>query len=202
MARVLVPLAEGFEEIEAVTVIDLLRRAGIEVCVARAGPEPDSSLTAVPGAGLVVGSHGIAVQADSRLAEVDEADFEMIVLPGGMPGAAHLKNDARIVEMLRRASARGGYVAAICAAPSVLAHAGILDGRAATSFPGFLDSESTPGLQLSMAPVVIDGRIVTSRGPGTAIDFALTLIELLVGGRVRGEIESRLQRPQPVALPA
>jgi 4-methyl-5(b-hydroxyethyl)-thiazole monophosphate biosynthesis len=202
MARVLVPLAEGFEEIEAVTVIDLLRRAGIEVCVARAGPEPDSSLTAVPGAGLVVGSHGIAVQADSRLAEVDEADFEMIVLPGGMPGAAHLKNDARIVEMLRRASARGGYVAAICAAPSVLAHAGILDGRAATSFPGFLDAESTPGLQLSMAPVVIDGRIVTSRGPGTAIDFALTLIELLVGGRVRGEIESRLQRPQPVALPA
>ena len=202
MARVLVPLAEGFEEIEAVTVIDLLRRAGIEVCVARAGPEPDSSLTAVPGAGLVVGSHGIAVQADSRLAEVDEADFEMIVLPGGMPGAAHLKNDARIVEMLRRASARGGYVAAICAAPSVLAHAGILDGRAATSFPGFLDAESTPGLQLSMAPVVIDGRIVTSRGPGTAIDFALMLIELLVGGRVRGEIESRLQRPQPVALPA
>jgi 4-methyl-5(b-hydroxyethyl)-thiazole monophosphate biosynthesis len=206
MARVLVPLAEGFEEIEAVTVIDLLRRAGIEVCIARAGPESDSSLTApsraVSGAGLVVGSHGIAVRADARLAEVDEADFEMIVLPGGMPGAAHLKNDARIVEMLRRASARGGYVAAICAAPSVLAHAGILDGRAATSFPGFLDAESTPGLQLSMAPVVIDGRIVTSRGPGTAIDFALTLIELLVGGRVRGEIESRLQRPQPVALPA
>lgn len=206
MARVLVPLAEGFEEIEAVTVIDLLRRAGIDVCIASAGPEPDSSLTvpsrAVPGAGLVVGSHGIAVQADARLAEVDEADFEMIVLPGGMPGAAHLKNDPRIVEMLRRASARGGYVAAICAAPSVLAHAGILDGRAATSFPGFLDAESTPGLQLSMAPVVIDGRIVTSRGPGTAIDFALTLIELLVGGRVRGEIESRLQRPQPVALPA
>jgi 4-methyl-5(b-hydroxyethyl)-thiazole monophosphate biosynthesis len=103
--------------------------------------------------------------------------------------------------MLRRASARGGYVAAICAAPSVLAHAGLLDGRAATSFPGFLDAESTPGLQLSMAPVVIDGRIITSRGPGTAIDFGLTLIELLAGGRVRGEIESRLQRPQPAAQP-
>jgi 4-methyl-5(b-hydroxyethyl)-thiazole monophosphate biosynthesis len=205
MARVLVPLADGFEEIEAVTVIDLLRRAGIDVCVARAGPEsdpaqPDSSRS-LPGAGMVVGSHGIAVQADARLAEVDDADFEMIVLPGGMPGAAHLKNDARVVEMLRRASARGGYVAAICAAPSVLAHAGLLDGRAATSFPGFLDAESTPGLQLSMAPVVIDGRIITSRGPGTAIDFGLTLIELLAGGRVRGEIESRLQRPQPAAQP-
>jgi 4-methyl-5(b-hydroxyethyl)-thiazole monophosphate biosynthesis len=205
MARVLVPLADGFEEIEAVTVIDLLRRAGIDVCVARAGPESDpaqpDSPRSLPGAGMVVGSHGIAVQADARLAEVDDADFEMIVLPGGMPGAAHLKNDVRVVEMLRRASARGGYVAAICAAPSVLAHAGLLDGRAATSFPGFLDAESTPGLQLSMAPVVIDGRIITSRGPGTAIDFGLTLIELLAGGRVRGEIESRLQRPQPAAQP-
>jgi 4-methyl-5(b-hydroxyethyl)-thiazole monophosphate biosynthesis len=119
-----------------------------------------------------------------------------------MPGAAHLKDYARVVDMLRRASERGGYVAAICAAPSVLAHAGLLDGRAATSFPGFLDERSTPGLQLSTAPVVIDGRVITSRGPGTAIDFVLTLIEMLAGGRVRAEIESRLQRPQPAALPA
>lgn len=189
MARVLVPLAEGFEEIEAVTVVDLLRRAGIEVCIAALGPSSDP----------VVGSHGIGVRADAALADVDEAAFDMIVLPGGMPGAAHLKDDARVVEMLRGAGERGGYIAAICAAPSVLAHAGLLDGRAATSFPGFLDAQSTPGLQLSTAPVVIDGRIVTSRGPGTAIDFALTLIELLAGGRVRGEVESRLQRPQPSA---
>lgn len=144
---------------------------------------------------MVVGSHGIGVRADARLAELDDADFDMVALPGGMPGAAQLKSDARVVEMLRRTSARGGYVAAICAAPSVLAHAGLLDGRAATSFPGFLDSQTAPGVQLSTAPVVIDGRIVTSRGPGTAIDFALTLIELLAGGRVRGEVESRLQRP-------
>ena len=201
MARVLVPLAEGFEEIEAVTVIDLLRRAGIEVCIARAGT-PSDTQPANAGPGTVTGSHGIAVQADARLAELDEADFEMIVLPGGMPGAAHLKDDARVVDMLRRASERGGYVAAICAAPSVLAHAGLLDGRAATSCPGFLDERSTPGLQLSTAPVVIDGRVITSRGPGTAIDFALTLIEMLAGGRVRAEIESRLQRPQPAVLPA
>ena len=200
MARVLVPLAEGFEEIEAVTVIDLLRRAGIDVCAASSGPEPARSSperSADSGRAMVTGSHGIAVEVDARLVDVDDADFEMIVLPGGMPGAAHLKDDTRLVEMLRRASARGGYVAAICAAPSVLAHAGLLDGRAATSFPGFLDAQSTPGLQLSTAPVVIDGRIITSRGPGTAIDFALTLIEMLAGSRVRGEIESRLQRPQP-----
>jgi 4-methyl-5(b-hydroxyethyl)-thiazole monophosphate biosynthesis len=194
MPRVLVPLAEGFEEIEAVTVIDLLRRAGIEVCIASAGPGSDSASAS---SGAVTGSHGIAVQTDARLTDLDQADFEMIVLPGGMPGAAHLKDDTRVVDMLRRASERGGYVAAICAAPSVLAHAGLLDGRAATSFPGFLDERSTPGLQLSTAPVVIDGRVITSRGPGTAIDFSLTLIEMLAGGRVRADIESRLQRPQP-----
>jgi 4-methyl-5(b-hydroxyethyl)-thiazole monophosphate biosynthesis len=195
MARVLVPLAEGFEEIEAVTVIDLLRRAGIEVCTASIDSAPDSSGIA----GVVVGSHGIGIAADARLADVDDADFEMIVLPGGMPGAAHLKDDARLIGMLRRAGERGSHVAAICAAPSVLAHAGLLDGRAATSFPGFLDATSATGLQLSTAPVVVDGPIVTSRGPGTAIDFALTLIELLAGGRVRGEVEVRLQRPPPAA---
>jgi protein deglycase len=209
MARVLIPLAEGFEEIEAVTVIDLLRRAGIAVCIAKVTPADGSGAgagseaeAARDGANLVTGSHGIAVQADARLAELDDAGFDMIVLPGGMPGAAHLKADSRVIAMLRGASARGVYVAAICAAPSVLAHAGLLDGRAATSFPGFLDAQSAPGVQLSTAPVVIDGRIVTSRGPGTAIDFALTLIELLAGGRVRGETESRLQRPQPAAQPS
>lgn len=220
MARVLVPLAKGFEEIEAVTVIDLLRRADIEVCIAKIGSEigsePVSAASdATPaevksrgstepdlagdGGNLVTGSHGIGVQADARLADLDAAAFDMIALPGGMPGAAHLKDDARLIAMLREASARGAYVAAICAAPSVLAHAGLLDGRIATSFPGFLDAQSAPGVQLSTAPVVVDGRIVTSRGPGTAIDFALTLIELLAGSRVRGEIESRLQRPQPAA---
>jgi protein deglycase len=209
MARVLIPLAEGFEEIEAVTVIDLLRRAGIEVCIAKVTPADGSGAgagseaeAASDGANLVTGSHGIAVQADARLAELDDAGFDMIVLPGGMPGAAHLKADSRVISMLRGASARGAYVAAICAAPSVLAHAGLLDGRAATSFPGFLDAQSAPGVQLSTAPVVIDGRIVTSRGPGTAIDFALTLIELLAGGRVRGETELRLQRPQPATQPS
>lgn len=200
MARVLVPLAPGFEEIEAVTVIDLLRRASIEVCVAAlpriGGSVPDSHTAA---AGVVTGSHGIGVLADAQLHDIDDAAFDMIVLPGGMPGATHLKEDSQLGGMLQRASRRGSYVAAICAAPSVLAHAGLLDGRAATSFPGFLDAGSAPGLQLSAAPVVVDGRVVTSRGPGTAIDFALTLIELLAGSRVRAEVESRLQRPQPAA---
>jgi 4-methyl-5(b-hydroxyethyl)-thiazole monophosphate biosynthesis len=183
MSRVLVPLAEGFEEIEAVTVVDLLRRAGIEVCTASLdGPQ-------------VTGSHGITVLADEALDAVLAEDFDMIVLPGGMPGARHLENDARIISLLRRCAAAGRYTAAICAAPGVLAHAGLLDERAATSFPGFLDADSAPGIRLREEPVVIDGTVATSRGPGTALAFGLALIELLEGVAARERVQERLQIP-------
>jgi 4-methyl-5(b-hydroxyethyl)-thiazole monophosphate biosynthesis len=182
MARVLLPLAEGFEEIEAVTVVDLLRRAGIEVRTASlAGRQ-------------VTGSHGIRIEADITLDAADVADYDMIVLPGGMPGADHLKSDARVVSLLRRFAAAGRYTAAICAAPGVLAHAGLLDGRTATSFPGFLRPDSAPGLKLSDAAVVVDGTVITSRGPGTAIEFSLALIELLVDRETAVAVGSRLQR--------
>ena len=183
MARVIVPLAEGFEEIEAITVIDLLRRAGIEV------------QTAALASRRVTGSHGITVEADGLLEELQHETFDMIVLPGGMPGADLLKNDPRVLSLLRSSDQQGRYVAAICAAPGVLAHAGLLEGRTATSFPGFLRADSAPGIRLSDAPVVSDGRLVTSRGPGTAMDFALTLVELLEGRGTRLDVESRLQRP-------
>ena len=182
MSRVLVPLAEGFEEIEAVTIVDLLRRAGIEV------------ETAALGERRVTGSHGIAVEADRRLAEVEHHDYDMIVLPGGMPGADHLKNDARLVAMLQRQAAAGRWNAAICAAPGVLAHAGLLEGATATSYPGFLSTGSAPGLRLSDEPVVVHGRVVTSRGPGTAIDFSLALIEVLEGVAAARAVGDRLQR--------
>ena len=187
MTRVLVPLAEGFEEIEAVTVVDLLRRAGVEV------------RTAALGALSVTGSHGITVQADMALDAARAFDFDMIVLPGGMPGADHLKKDARVTALLRQFSAAGRYTAAICAAPSVLAHAGLLEGRAATSFPGFLDAGSAPGIRLRQDAVVIDGKVVTSRGAGTAMDFGLALVEVLEGAVIRREVESRLQRTAPGA---
>jgi 4-methyl-5(b-hydroxyethyl)-thiazole monophosphate biosynthesis len=182
--RVLVPLAEGFEEIEAVTVVDLLRRAGIEVSTA--------SLAGV----RVTGSHGITIEADMAIDDALAADFDMIVLPGGMPGAEHLKRDARVIALLRRFASDGRYTAAICAAPGVLAHAGLLDGRRATSFPGFLRADSAPGIALSEAPVVVDGRLVTSRGPGTAIEFSLALVELLCGRDAADAVGGRLQRPQ------
>ena len=183
MKRVLVPLAEGFEEVEAVTVVDLLRRANLDV------------RTAALAGRRVTGSHGITLEADLELDGVRAADYDMIVLPGGMPGADHLKKDARVVGLLREFASTGRYAAAICAAPGVLAHAGLLDGREATSYPGFLGQDSAAGIRLSDAPVVIDGKVVTSRGPGTAIDFALALIALLEGQAAADAVGGRLQRP-------
>ena len=183
MPRVLVPLADGFEEIEAVTVVDLLRRAGVEVHTAGLSGR------------RVTGSHGIAVEADRLLDGAEAGHYDMIVLPGGMPGADHLKHDPRVITLLRGFATEGRWVAAICAAPGVLAHAGLLDGRTATSYPGFLDDAPAKDLRRSDAPVVVDGRVVTSRGPGTAIDFSLELISLLLGPGAADTVGGRLQRP-------
>lgn len=182
MSRVLVPLAAGFEEIEAVTVIDVLRRAAIEVSAAALGQR------------RVTGSHGITLEADITLDEARAVDYDMIVLPGGMPGADHLKKDARVIALLKEFATQGRYTAAICAAPGVLAHAGLLAGRAATSFPGFLDARSAPGIRLAAEAVVTDGKVVTSRSAGTAMEFALQLVELLEGSGKRKDVEQRLLR--------
>ena len=183
MKSVLIPLAPGFEDLEAVTLVDLLRRAGIEV------------ITAGLHAGLIEGSRGVRVQPDATLDEVMARDFDMIALPGGMPGAEHLKNDARVQAMLRRLGQAGKYTAAICAAPIALAQAGLLEGRRATSYPGFVDKLGLPNTTCLDDPVVVDGKVATSRGPGTAMDFALTLIELLVGKNKRDQVEADLVRP-------
>ena len=183
MASVLVPLAQGCEELEAVTIIDLLRRAGIEVITAGLDTRP------------VRASRGTVLIPDTTLDKVAEHDFDMIVLPGGLPGADHLNADARLHAMLTRTANAGRYVAAICAAPKVLASAGLLDNRKATSFPGVLDALKIAGLSYREDAVVQDGKIITSRGPGTAMDFALALIETLVGKATRDQVEAALQRP-------
>ncbi len=180
MARVLIPLAQGCEELEAVTVIDLLRRAGIEVV--SAGLEP----------GAVTASRGTVLLPDTTLEAVLEDEFDMLVLPGGLPGADHLDQDPRIHRLLQRFSATGRYTAAICAAPKVLANAGLLDGKNATSYPGFL--ETFPRVEAVVAPVVTDGKVITSRGPGTAMDFALALIEVLTDKTTRDQVEETLVR--------
>lgn len=182
MAKVLVPLAAGCEELEAVTVVDILRRAGIEVTTAGLQPGP------------VRASRGMVLLPDSTLDEAMHHAYDMIVLPGGMPGSEHLKNDGRILALLQRMAAAGQYTTAICAAPMALYAAGLLEGRRVTSFPGVLDA--LPGShRYSDDAVVVDGRIVTSRGPGTAMDFALTLVELLAGKAKRDQVEIELVRP-------
>lgn len=183
MASVLILLAQGCEELEAVTVIDLLRRARIEVVSAALDDEP------------VTASRGTRLLADTTLDQIFEHRFDMIVLPGGLPGADHLDRDHRVRTLLTDTAGRGGFVAAICAAPKVLVNAGLLRGRRATSFPGALDGLALDGIELREDDVVIDGRVITSRGPGTAIDFALVLIEELMGGAVRERVEAGLQRP-------
>jgi 4-methyl-5(b-hydroxyethyl)-thiazole monophosphate biosynthesis len=181
MAKVLVPLADGCEELEAVTLIDLLRRAGIEVVTAGLKP------------GIVTASRGVQLVPDVTLDVALQDDYDMVALPGGMPGAAHLKTDVRIVELLKNMAADGRYTAAICAAPMVLAEAGLLSGRQATSYPGFLDA--VPDVTVSAEAVVRDGTVLTSRGPGTAMDFALALIEVLAGSDARQRVEAPLLRP-------
>lgn len=182
MPRVLVPLAQGCEELEAVTIIDLLRRAGIDVVVAGLTP------------GIVKASRGTQLVPDTTLDAALLDDFDMVVLPGGMPGAQHLRDDARIMALLQKMAAAGRYTAAICAAPTVLAAAGLLSGKTATGYPGFLEKMQLPDVALSTDAVVHDGRVITSRGPGTAMDFALSLVEVLSGPEVRRQIEAALVR--------
>ena len=183
MPRVLIPLAPGCEELEAVTLIDLLRRAEIDVVVA--GIEP----------GPVTASRGTVLVPDVELDDVLAENFDMIVLPGGLPGATNLDRDERIHDLLARQAAEERWIGAICAAPKVLANAGLLDGRDATSYPGAVIATDFPEVRLLEDPVVVDGRVATSRGPGTAMDFSLQLIELLVGAERRTAVESKLMRP-------
>jgi 4-methyl-5(b-hydroxyethyl)-thiazole monophosphate biosynthesis len=183
MASVLVPLAAGCEELEAVTIIDLLRRAGVEVVSAGLAPGP------------VKASRGVVLLPDTDLDRALERDYDMIVLPGGGPGSEALARDARVQQALRRMAAAGKYTAAICAAPMALATAGLLENRRATSYPGSLDDIPVKGMTYLEESVVQDGKVITSRGPGTAMDFALHLVELLAGKEKRAQVEKGLVRP-------
>lgn len=182
MPAVLIPLAEGCEELEAVTIIDLLRRADISVITASLGT---LNLTA---------SRGTHLMADTELDNVIYNEFDMVVLPGGLPGADNLNNDHRVHAVLKRVYQEGGAVAAICAAPRVLAKSGLATGKTISCYPGSIDSNDWPNISITDKAVVVDDRIITSRGPGTAMDFALTLIEYLNGRTTRDQVENALVR--------
>ncbi len=183
MKKVLLPLPQGCEELEAVTLIDLLRRAAIEVT------------TAGLDEALVTASRGTVLKPDTTLEHALLDEYDMIILPGGLPGVENLKNDPRVITLLQQQHKQNKKIAAICAAPKVLAHAGLLTGKQITSFPGALSKEELHEVNYTALPVVKDGNILTSRGPGTAMDFALFLIEELCSKTLREQVEAALQRP-------
>ncbi len=183
MPKVLVPLAQGCEELEAVTITDMLVRAGVEVVTASLDNEK-----------VIQAGRGMQLIASTSLSAVENESFDMIVLPGGLPGATHLQENTLLCKMLQKNVQEQRYVAAICAAPKALVSAGLLDGKQATSFPGIIDQNPAPNMQYLNQAVVQDGYVITSRGPGTAMDFALHLVELLQGKGVREQVESALQR--------
>ena len=168
MSRVYLFMADGFEEVEGLTVVDILRRAGVETVT-----------VSVTGRQQVTGSHNITITADGLFEEYDFADAACLVLPGGMPGTMHLKEHEGLVGLLKKTAEGGGRIGAICAAPSVLGDLGLLKGKKAVCYPGF--EERLTGAEVLQETVVTDGNITTSRGLGTAIPFALRLTELLAG---------------------
>ena len=181
MSRVCVLLAPGFEEIEAVTIIDVLRRGEI-----------DTTALGIEGR-RVEGSHGIVVQADATLRDRAGEKWDMVVLPGGMPGAKNLRDSPEVQALLKRQHEEGGRLAAICAAPIALSAAGVLEGRRATSYPAF--REEVRCAEYREEPVVVDGGVITSRGPATAIAFALELVRQLRDGDVAKQLADRMLVP-------
>ncbi|MCQ2492116.1 MAG: DJ-1/PfpI family protein [Lachnospiraceae bacterium] len=166
--KVYVFLADGFEEIEGLTVVDLLRRAEI-----------DTTMVSIQETPAIMGAHKIPVTADLTIDHVMDDEPDMVVLPGGMPGTLNLKADERVRSMVRKNFEEGRYIAAICAAPSVFADMDLLSGKTATSYPAFEDCLVEAGANYIYDQVAVDGKIITSRGMGTAIPFAGKLIEVL-----------------------
>jgi len=179
MVKALVFLASGFEEIETVTIVDVLRRADVDVTVAGLGPN------------VVEGAHGMKIVPDKSIDDVSAEDFAAVVVPGGNPGYKNLRNDPRVIDMVKKAFDSKKIVAAICAGPAVLSDAGILNGKACTIYPGMEDELTKGGGKPKQDIVVVDGNIITSRGPATTLPFALKLAEKLVGKRVAENVSKK-----------
>lgn len=171
-------LADGFEEVEGLTVVDILRRAGAEV-----------RTVSIMGRKNVVSSHQIEIMADLLFEELSE-DAEMLVLPGGIPGTPNLKAHTGLDTLIRKSAEQGIYLAAICAAPTVFGAKGLLKDRRATCYPGMEDE--LLGAEVSYDSVVVDGTFITSRGLGTAIDFGLKLAEILKGKSVADSVAEKI----------
>ena len=181
MAKVYTFLADGMEEVECLGVCDVLARAGVEV-----------KLVSVMGRRQVTGSHGFTVTADALFEEITD-DADVLFLPGGLPGADHLRDHEGLAAMLKAHGAAGKRLAAICAAPGVLGGLGLLEGRRATCFPGF--EEELDGAEVTGELVTTDGNIITARGAGAAMLFGAAICDKLRGGGGR-EILAEMQHPE------
>lgn len=173
-------LAQGFEEIEAIVTVDMLRRAGVEVATVAVGGDAEN---------IVTGAHNIPVKADKD--KVSLEDMEGVILPGGMPGTINLEESSQVQLSLDFCFANNLYIFAICAAPQILGHKGILEGKNATCYPGFEDE--LKGAVLSELPAVKDGKVITSKGPGATIDFASEIIKELKGECVALKLKESMQ---------
>ena len=179
MSKIGIFMADGCEEIEGLTVVDVVRRAKMEIV-----------MLSITGKKEVTSSHGVTFLADALAEETGYEDLDGIVLPGGMPGTMHLLENETVNAVIRKFAEEGKLVAAICAAPSVLGAAGLLEGKHATCHPGF--EEKLTGATTSEDEVVVDGNIITSRGMGTAIDFAAALIARLQDEKKAEEIKASI----------
>jgi len=180
--RVLIPIADGTEEMEAVVIIDVLRRAGAAVTVASIG---ELQVTA---------SRGVKLVADAKIEACRDETYDLIVLPGGIPGSEHLRDSSVLTELLIRQRAAGRWYGAICAAPAVvLAHHGLLEAEGATCHPAFTDQ--LPDASLAHRRVLVAGRCITSQGAGTALEFALKLVEILFDRDVSREVAEAMVAP-------
>ena len=179
MAKVYVFFADGFEEVEALTTVDLLRRANVEVV-----------MTSIMGKNTVTGAQGITVCTDKIFEEIDPSDADMLILPGGQPGTTNLSQYKPLTDLLTEWNAKGKKMAAICAAPTVFGGLGLLNGRKATCYPGC--ESGLTGAQTSTDRVVTDGNITTSRGVGTAISFGLELVSILDDKKTAEELKEAI----------
>ncbi|MCJ7613510.1 DJ-1/PfpI family protein [Candidatus Bathyarchaeota archaeon] len=179
MAKALVFLASGFEEIETVTIVDVLRRAGVDVTVAGLTPN------------VVEGVHAMKIVPDKSIDDVKIEDFDAVVVPGGNPGYKNLRKDPRVIDLIKEAFNSNKLVAAICAGPAVLSDAGVLEGKSCTIYPGMENELEKGGGKPKQDMIVVDGNIITSRGPATALPFALKLAETLAGKQVADSVSKK-----------
>lgn len=179
MVKVAIFLATGFEEIEALTVVDLLRRVHVEI-----------DMVSVTGEKKAIGSHNIIVETDKTINQLNFNEYDMLILPGGMPGTLNLEACEVLMSQIDAFYAQGKLLAAICAAPSILGHRHMLEGRLACCYPGF--EKDLLGANVSLEPVCVDGKIITSRGMGCAVEFGLKIVEILLGEEVSKDLAGKI----------